>query len=765
MRTNLDRFYGETQARNIDDGNFILPTTYNKFFTWGRTYNMRWDLTRSLSLDYTANNQSRIDEPFGAIDTKLKKDTVWNNILKLGRNTLYSQSLNGTYKLPLNKIPLLDWINVNTTYQSTYNWVASSRVAFSLGNTIANTQVKSINGDFNFAQLYNKNKFLRTANQPKPRSPFGKQGDLNTKEDAKPGSISKTPGKGGLQLPDSKNDKESKQATKGGKKPTEVQAPKLTKEQEEQLAIKSAYPGYTPKIIDSLKKSGAYAALLKDALKKKAMEAKRLKALAKAAKKKKPLQLSDGARVAGRLLTMVKSAGFSYSENSGTNLPGFMDSTTNFGTNFKNNNLNLPFAFGMQPGRNYFDDMGTRGFISRDSLFNATLGQNFAQAFTARATIEPARDVRIELNAVKNFNKNYSEIFKDTTGSSGLSHLNPFETGGFTISYISFQSLFDKEDDNKLTAAFKRFEANRIIISNRLGAINPYNQGALAPEDPGYAKGYTRYAQEVLIPSFLAAYTNKNASNFPLQVNEPAVVRNNPFKFLVPLPNWRLTYNGLAKLPIFSNKFSNITISHAYSNTLSMNNFNSSLNYYDGFNFGFPSFLDSNSGNYVPYFFVPNITITENFGPLFSVDAATKAGLTLHADYKKSRTLSMSLLDFQLNETGNTELTIGGGMRLKKVRLPISLFSLNKMKNDMNIKADFALRDDYSKILFMDQNRAEIIRGQRAITISPSIDYIYSQNLTVRLYFDRRINEPKTTIAYPLYATKGGIMLRFLLGQ
>jgi cell surface protein SprA len=762
FRTQLDRYYGATQARNIDDGTFVLPTTYNKFFTWGRTYNLRWDLTRALSFDYTANNQSRIDEPFGAIDTKAKKDTVMDNIKKLGRNTIFNQSFNANYKLPINKIPLLDWINLNTNYQSTYNWLAASRIAYNLGNTVGNSQLKSINGDFNFGQLYNKNKYLRAINQPKQK-PQSNKPNTNPREDKMPGSLggSRPAGRGGKEgVPNA-----SETAGPEIKPDNKPSPPKLDKSQHEEMAIKAAYPGYTKKIVDSLKKTGAYEVLLKDALKKKAAEEKRLKAIAKAAKKRKPPVISDGIRYVGKLATMLKSGGFTYSENSNSSLPGFMDSTTNFGTNLKGSTNQLPYAFGYQPNRNYLETIGNNGLFSRDSLLNANITQGYVQAFTARATLEPIQDLRIELNAIKNFNKNYNEIYKDTTGHSGLQHLNPFETGGFNITYISFQTLFQKPDANNITAAFKSFENNRQIISQRLGLINPYNQGAMAPEDPGYAKGYTRYAQEVIIPSFLAAYSKKNPNDFSLQVNKPTEIKNNPFKFLLPLPNWRLSYNGLAKLPIFKNKFSNITISHAYTNTLSMNSFNSSLYYNDAFGFGYPSFVDSNSGNYVPYFFVPNITINENFGPLFSIDVATKSGLTLHSEYKKSRTLSLSLLDFQLNETGSKEIIFGGGMRLKKVRLPISAFGLNKMKNDMNIKADFSLNDNYSKLIFIDQDRTQIVRGQKSISITPSIDYIYSQNLTVRLYFDRRINIPKTTNSFPLYATKGGIMLRFLLGQ
>jgi cell surface protein SprA len=196
-----------------------------------------------------------------------------------------------------------------------------------------------------------------------------------------------------------------------------------------------------------------------------------------------------------------------------------------------------------------------------------------------------------------------------------------------------------------------------------------------------------------------------------------------------------------------------------------MNNFNSSLLYQDLFSVGYPSFIDSNSGNYIPYFFVPNITINERFEPLIGIDLATKSNMTIHFEYKKSRMLSLSLLDFQLSQTTSKEVVFGGGWRLKKVRLPIALFDLNKKKNDMNIKMDFSIRDDETALQFLDRRQSTPTKGQTVIGITPSIDYIYSQNLTVRLYYDRRQTIPHTTTAFPITATKGGIMFRFLLGQ
>jgi hypothetical protein len=69
--------------------------------------------------------------------------------------------------------------------------------------------------------------------------------------------------------------------------------------------------------------------------------------------------------------------------------------------------------------------------------------------------------------------------------------------------------LFTKFDPNEVSEIFREFEANRVILSNRLGLSNkPYADPNVRTAD-GYIQGYGRYAQDVLIPSFIAAYTKK----------------------------------------------------------------------------------------------------------------------------------------------------------------------------------------------------------------------------------------------------------------
>lgn len=777
FRNGLNRTFGTTQVRNIDEGAYPIAPNYFKFFTWSRIYNLRWDLTKSLSFDYGATNNSRIDEPIGKLDTKLKKDTFWNNVKSLGRNTNYTQSVNASYNMPLSKFPLLDWTTVRGTYAATYTWTAASLLATNLGNIVGNTQNRQINGEFNFSQLYNKVKVLRILamqNTSKPKGP------ANSNDKGLP------PTKGGGMAPPDRTGKGGggKDGTgrdgggrDGGGKDGSVGSTKGT--DEETVAVDTPpkdVPVNTEKSRDTKEKSKNTALLnpntkpvvLMDTTRDKngKLIIKPKKVIAKK-KKKKEFNPSNELRFVGNLLMMVKRASLSYNENMGTTLPGYMDSTQYAGVNWRNSaNREIPFAFGYQPDRLWLEGKGNDNVMSRDSLFNGTFQQQYSQTLNLTVNVEPVKDFKIDISLMKTFNKGYSELFKDTVGGgSNFEHLNPYETGGFSISFIAINTLFQKKGSDNLTEAFSDFENNRKVISQRLGLINPYTGNLTAPQDKDYKKGYTRYAQDVLIPAFLSAYTGKDPATYPLVDNKYAGVRSNPFKRILPRPNWRITYNGLARTKMFKDIFQSFTLTHAYSGQLAMNSFTSSLVYRDVFALGFPSFIDSVSNNYVPYFMVPNMTITENFGPLLGLDMTFKNSLNFHVEYKKSRTLSMSLVDYQLSETKSSEIALGGGMRLKNVRINTPYFGINKLKSDVNIKMDFGLRDDYTTINRLDQRESRATRGQKVITISPSIDYIMTQNVTLRFFYDRRQSIPYVSNAYPITTTRGGLMIRFLLGQ
>jgi cell surface protein SprA len=757
FRTELNRTFDETIVRTVGGDGYRVQPTYYKNFTWLRTYNTRWELTRSLALDYNATNNSRIDEPYGRLDSKEKRDTVWGLIRSFGRNTYFTQSLNVSYNVPLSKLPLTDWMTLRLTYGTTYSWTAASRLAYDLGNTIANTQTKSVNGELNFANLYNKQRWLRAVNQPKPRTPGSRAGGLN----GALGQFQKPEDRG--QAPETKNPDVPQPG--GGIAPTPITRRK-GQPVDTVLIINNApvvLAGLPDNQIDSLRKVAA----AQDRAKAKAEAAKRKaeRRAARIARRNSVPDVSTAGRVAGRLLTMVKRTTISYTENGGTVLPGFLDSTRILGVNTQSLQPGYGFAFGYQPGYEWLDQKAREGFVSRDSLFNGQFLQQFARNINITGQVEPFPDFRIDLSLTSTFSKQYSEIFKDTNtlyGRTGdFTHNNPYTTGSFTISGIFLKTLFEPVG-RELSPSYERFLSNRNVISDRLGGLNPYVNGLSDPNDPAFKKGYTRYSQDVLVPAFLAAYSGKDAGSIPLVDGRATRVNQNPFGNYLPLPNWRLTYNGLTKIPAVAARLNTFSLTHGYTSTMAMNSFVSSLLYQDIYNLGFPSFIDSNSNNFIPFFQVPNVTVSEQLGPLLGIDVAFKNNLTARVEFRKSRTVSLSLIDYQIAERASTEYVFGLGYRARNIKLPFPILGITRLKNDLNVKVDVGIRDDVASNTYMAQNVRQFTGGQKVISISPSIDYIISDQLTLRFFYDRRQSIPYVSSSYPITTTRGGVTLRFI---
>jgi cell surface protein SprA len=740
FRTDLNRIFNETLVRNVSDADDVvkLRPTFFKNFLWTRDYTTRWELTKSFSFDYRATNNSRIDEPYGRIDTDEKRDSLWDKVKTLGRNTMYTQQFNATYNLPLQKLPITDWTNLRLTYGTTYTWTAASQLARDLGNTIGNTQTKQVNGELNFLQLYNKNRWLRAVNQPKPPA------SRNAKNNSKPGENEQN---------DTKKVKDLR------KKPAQTASKTDTTKKEDPLANTA---NLTDKQLDSLRKS--IKEKEKATAKAQKAKEKRERKLARQKKRNTPLQVSSGERFAGRLLTMLRRSTVNLTENSGTVLPGFLDSTRYMGINDITSEPGLGFVYGYQPDRSWLERKAFENRLSRDTLFNAQFQQQYSQNLNITSTFEPIQDLRIDLTLTRSFSKTHNELFKDTSLANGpFTHNNPYETGSFTTSFVGLKTMFKSSDVTG--GVYKEFLDNREVVSGRLGRNNPYSGGVQDPNDPAFAKGYGRYSQDVLVPSFIAAYRGINATDVPLIDQSNESVRANPYRHFRPMPNWRVMYNGLAKLPIFSPYLNNLVINHTYTGTLSMNSFVSALFYQDIYSVGFPSFLDSTSGNFVPFYQVPNVTISEQLNPMFGIDAAFKNNVSARFDLRKTRTVALSMIDYQVSETKSTEYVIGLGYRIRGLVLPFDLFGVKKLDNDLNIKFDIGLRDDKTANNYLAQNIAVVTRGQKVITISPSIDYIISDKLTLRFFYDRRQSIPYTTNAYPITTTRAGVTLRFIFAQ
>jgi cell surface protein SprA len=196
-----------------------------------------------------------------------------------------------------------------------------------------------------------------------------------------------------------------------------------------------------------------------------------------------------------------------------------------------------------------------------------------------------------------------------------------------------------------------------------------------------------------------------------------------------------------------------------------MNSFTSALDYsLDPINkFHTAGFLLN--GNFVPYFLIPNVTISERMEPLIGVNVTTVNQWSIRFEYKKSRMLSLSLVDYQLSENNSKEWIAGVSWRKKGLRLPFNIPGLNnnRLTNDLTFRFDMSMRDTYNSNSRLDQTNAYGTGGQKEITLQPSIDYVLNSKINLRFFFDQRRATPYISSSPPIVNTRAGINIRIAL--
>ena len=136
--------------------------------------------------------------------------------------------------------------------------------------------------------------------------------------------------------------------------------------------------------------------------------------------------------------------------------------------------------------------------------------------------------------------------------------------------------------------------------------------------------------------------------------------------------------------------------------------------------------------------------------------------MTANVEYRKSRSLSLSLLNSQLAQQTENIFVFGWGYRTKNFKFPFGLLAASQ-NNDVNFKVDFALRDNKTLIYRADVQAAEISSGAKNITIRPSIDYVINQRFNLNLFYDSNITRPYTSQTFNTAFTNFGINLKLLL--
>ena len=230
-RTDFNKSYSETKMRNIASLNATSPinivepdTMFSKLFNLTQNYNVKYDLAKSLKLNFSANTRSIVDEPEGRIDTQVEKDALRDSIFSMGRPTMYHHQFDLRYTVPINKFPLTDWVSLTLNYDGTYDWNAGSMAlindSINLGNVIQNTNKKRINAQLNMKTLYNKVPYFKKISSNSKKGRGGRGDSKNSRSDSR--SVSK----------DAK-DKEQQAKAEGEEKETEEE-----EEEEEEREFK-----------------------------------------------------------------------------------------------------------------------------------------------------------------------------------------------------------------------------------------------------------------------------------------------------------------------------------------------------------------------------------------------------------------------------------------------------------------------------------------------------------------------------------------------
>jgi cell surface protein SprA len=173
------------------------------------------------------------------------------------------------------------------------------------------------------------------------------------------------------------------------------------------------------------------------------------------------------------------------------------------------------------------------------------------------------------------------------------------------------------------------------------------------------------------------------------------------------------------------------------------------------------------NGNFLNEKDIASVSISEQFSPLISFDMNWVNSLTTRVELKKSRSLNLSLANNQLTEISSNEIVIGGGYRFSELPLIFNLPGGNQtsMTSDLNVRADFSIRDNRTIIRKLEEGVDQITAGQRVLKVNFNLDYVLSNRFNLRLFFDRIVNKPFVSLSYPTANTNIGFSIRFTLAQ
>jgi cell surface protein SprA len=440
------------------------------------------------------------------------------------------------------------------------------------------------------------------------------------------------------------------------------------------------------------------------------------------------------------VLTSVKNIQIDYTENRGTALPGYTPGIGFLGTS----RPTLGFVLGSQDDIRF--QAAQNGWLTNYPDFNQNFTQVTNKILNYTANIDLFPDFKIDVNANRTFADNFSEQYDVTNGV--YNSRSPYNFGNFAISTILIKTAFSKSDENQ-SAPFDDFRNNRLTVANRL-ATNFYGANTYPTTADGFPVGFGKNSQDVLLPSFLAAYSGQSASSTSLGI----------FRSF-PVPNWNVKYSGLMRYDFFKDKFKRFSLQHNYRASYTVNSFRSNFEYDKN-----PTGLDV-SGNFRSKTIVGNINLVEQFSPLIRIDFELKNSFQFLAELKRDRALSMSFDNNLLTEVKGNEYVVRLGYRFKDVIFRSQLVTdpSGIIKGDINLKMDFSYRKNKTIVRYLDYENNQVGGGQDVWSAKLTADYSFSRNLTAILFYDHQFSQAVISTAFPLTNIRAGITLRYNFGN
>ena len=780
LNSELSRNYFELQERDLESlENQQLPLTFSEQFLWNRDFSLRWDFTKNLHFNFQSATHAEIEEPYTPINKDLYpdrysawKDSVNQSIRNLGTPLDYQQQMTASYQLPLNKLPIFDWLNSDASFTSNYSWVRGTELddGTSLGNTISSRRNLNINGSINMETLYNHFPFLKKANErfkkaiPKKATASTTNRTSLTSRTSKASQASKTstPSNDEKALAKNKNTYQREITLKPDTTVT-VAHNKKSKRLIVTARTKDGKPyDVKYKVIDENK------ILIKS---KDTVDIK-LSVVPKT-----PLEKEwwyKPAQSAARLLMMVRSVNVSFRSQYSMMLPGFMP---NIGDAFGQRSSGglspgLDFAFGTI-GDGYLNKAYDNGWLLANDSVSTPATTNSSQDLQLRAVVEPIRDLKIDLNASRTDTRAKSIQYMYTGMPTTYS-------GTFNMTTISLKGALEgmgNANNGYRSKTFEKFCAMLPLYQEKVAAQYPEAGATFGSSTIGEVNPY---GADVMIPAFLTAYTSSGGGKLSIF---PALTRM--------LPNWSIRYGGLAKLTWFSSRFKSFNVNHSYKSVYSVGSYASYSTWQEYMGGGLGFTMDQASGMLQPssMYNVSTVSINEAFSPLLGVDATFQNDLTAKVEFRRTRVLNLSMTSVQINESRSNDWVVGlayklkdfnlfgaaGNRKVKKVQSgrnknnqqvqqPQSRGRSGGVNHDLNMRLDISFRKQAAITRDIASQTSAASSGNSAVKISFMADYTLSRLLTLSAYYDQQTNNPLlSSSSYPTTTRDFGLSVKFSL--